>query len=137
MPGVGLDVFDSVTRLLQRQLPRLEAVYLFGTAARGQVRADSDIDLAVLAGTVIPPEVRFALEQQCAVMLRRDVDLVDLHHCPLTLAAHAVGEGRRLFHAHDFNAAAFENSVLSRYCAFNEERRPLLEAIRQRGAIHA
>jgi len=51
-------------------------VYLFGSAATGQMDDHSDIDLAV---TGLPPEVFFrAYSKATAEIPRREVDLVDL-----------------------------------------------------------
>jgi uncharacterized protein len=50
-------------------------VYLFGSAARGVMREDSDIDLAV---TGLPPERFFRAMGQAADILQQELDLVDL-----------------------------------------------------------
>ena len=50
-------------------------VYLFGSAARGILRQDSDIDLAVSG---LPPEKFFEAMGQAADILQRPLDLVDL-----------------------------------------------------------
>jgi predicted nucleotidyltransferase len=129
--------FAAAVALLQSRLPGLAAVYVFGSAARDALRADSDIDLAVLASARIDADLRFDLEQQCARLFGREVDLVDVRSAPLPLQAAIVGEGRLLLAAEPVQEAFFTNTVLSRYCAFNEERRPLLAAIRQRGSVYA
>lgn len=50
-------------------------VYVFGSAARGALRADSDIDLAVVG---LPPAVFFRAASRAADILGRPADLVDL-----------------------------------------------------------
>ena len=50
-------------------------VYLFGSAARGTPRQDSDIDLAVSG---LPAEKFFQAMGQAADILQRPLDLVDL-----------------------------------------------------------
>jgi predicted nucleotidyltransferase len=50
-------------------------VYLFGSAARGQVREDSDIDLAVSG---LPPELFYRAGAAAEDALGRSLDLVDL-----------------------------------------------------------
>jgi predicted nucleotidyltransferase len=50
-------------------------VYLFGSAARSDVREDSDIDLAVRG---LPPERFFRAMGQASEILERGLDLVDL-----------------------------------------------------------
>ena len=50
-------------------------VYVFGSASKGQMRPDSDIDLAVSG---LPPEVFFRAMGIASRAVGRQVDLVDL-----------------------------------------------------------
>jgi predicted nucleotidyltransferase len=50
-------------------------VYVFGSAAHGSLRADSDVDLAVSG---LPPEVFFRAASKAADALNRPADLIDL-----------------------------------------------------------
>jgi predicted nucleotidyltransferase len=50
-------------------------VYVFGSASKGQMRPDSDVDLAVSG---LPPELFFRAMGIASRALGRQVDLVDL-----------------------------------------------------------
>ena len=50
-------------------------VYLFGSAVRGAISEDSDIDIAVSG---LPPEKFFEAMRRAANILQRPLDLVDL-----------------------------------------------------------
>jgi predicted nucleotidyltransferase len=50
-------------------------VFLFGSATTGQVRSDSDVDLAVKN---LPPRLYFSAVNKASDLLGRPVDLVDL-----------------------------------------------------------
>ncbi len=50
-------------------------VFIFGSAVRGLLRSDSDIDMAV---TGLPPVVYFSAVSKASDILGRPVDLVDL-----------------------------------------------------------
>lgn len=50
-------------------------VFIFGSAARGELRPDSDVDLAV---TGLPSQVYFSAVSKASDLLGRPVDLVDL-----------------------------------------------------------
>ena len=50
-------------------------VYLFGSATKGGLRPDSDVDVAVRG---LPPEVYFSAASKASELLGRPVDLVDL-----------------------------------------------------------
>jgi predicted nucleotidyltransferase len=53
------------------------AIILFGSAARGELRADSDIDLAFLAPQSPSPYELFMVSNLLADRLKREVDLID------------------------------------------------------------
>jgi predicted nucleotidyltransferase len=50
-------------------------VFVFGSAVKGQLRPDSDIDMAVSG---LPPRVYFSAISQASDLIGRPVDLVDL-----------------------------------------------------------
>jgi uncharacterized protein len=71
---------DEMKQLIERAVQALKAagareVYLFGSAARGQLRAGSDIDLAVSG---LPPERFYRAGSQAEDALGRPLDLIDL-----------------------------------------------------------
>ena len=50
-------------------------VFVFGSADKGELRTDSDIDMAVSG---LPPRVFFSAVSQASELIGRPVDLVDL-----------------------------------------------------------
>ncbi|MDD3925653.1 MAG: nucleotidyltransferase domain-containing protein [bacterium] len=50
-------------------------VYLFGSAAKGVMREDSDVDMAVSG---LPPQLFFKLMGQAGDILGKPLDLIDL-----------------------------------------------------------
>ena len=104
------------------------ALYVFGSAARGALRADSDIDLAFLGPRGLDPVVVHDVGTRIASRLGRDVDLVDLRTASTVLCAEIVGHGQRLHDANANATAEFEMYALSDYARLEEERRPVVEA---------
>ncbi len=69
-------------------------VYVFGSAASGELRESSDIDLAVSG---LPPEKFFVAMAQAGDALGRGLDLVDLdEECPFTRYLKEEGELQRV-----------------------------------------
>lgn len=71
---------DEMRQLIEQAVLALKAagareVYLFGSAARGQLREDSDVDLAVSG---LPPELFYRAGGQAEDALGRPLDLIDL-----------------------------------------------------------
>ena len=50
-------------------------VFVFGSAVKGRLRPDSDVDMAVSG---LPPRVYFSAVSQASDLIGRPVDLVDL-----------------------------------------------------------
>ena len=127
---------QQLTDTLRDALPDCQALYSFGSWGTGAERPDSDIDLAVLPRTPLDPVQRWDLAQKLASLARRDVDLVDLLRASTVLRMQVVANGQRLYTA-DVNAVEqFEDTVFSSYARLNEERRGILDDVRQRGNIH-
>jgi predicted nucleotidyltransferase len=64
-------------------------VFIFGSASRGELRAGSDVDLAV---TGLPEQVYFSAISKASDLLGRPVDLVDLDD-PTPLVRYLLGSG--------------------------------------------
>lgn len=129
---------QALIAALRAAVPGLRALYLFGSAAAGELRDDSDVDVAVLADP--PLEARRCLElaADLGVALQRDVDLVDLRTASTVLRAQVMETGRRLFYAegHEEHVEAFETFVYSDYARLNEERAGILQDVLARGRVH-
>jgi predicted nucleotidyltransferase len=103
-----------------------QVVYLYGSAAGGRMRCESDLDLAFLSRKRCDPVAVFDAAQRIAARAGCDVDLVDLSLSPAVFRAQVVGKGRRLI-VNDLRAAQeFEMYALSDYARTNEERREVL-----------
>ncbi|KHF26794.1 Nucleotidyltransferase domain protein [Anoxybacillus sp. BCO1] len=73
-------------------------IYLFGSAATGHVRPDSDIDIAFLSDKrSLDHYERFMLAQQSAERLQRDVDLIDLKQASTVFQAQIVSSGKVIY----------------------------------------
>jgi len=71
-----------------------QEVYVFGSTARGTMREDSDIDLAVSG---LPPEVFFRAMARASGALGREFDLIDLDEdTPFTRYLKEEGELERV-----------------------------------------
>lgn len=133
--GVTVDLAPALD-ILRRELPELEGVYLFGSAAVGANRTDSDVDLAFLAGRPIDRHRTLVIQEQIAKALFRDVDLVDLAAAPTILQIQIIGEGR-VVDAPDPDAVAFfEVRVFRDYQELKARRSELEAEIVQRGRVY-
>ena len=57
----------------------VEAIYLFGSYARGEATADSDLDFLVFGGNSFKKTLIFALSEELREAFERAVDVFEIH----------------------------------------------------------
>lgn len=134
MPRPSCDL-TPITEYLREALPSLQAVYLFGSQARGEATTISDVDLAVLLPTPLPAHRGWLLSSELADRLETGVDLIDLRQASTILQHQVITEGRRLW-SRGLESDEFELMVQSEYWDLCIQREPLIADIKQRGSIY-
>lgn len=76
--------------------PGIELAFVFGSAARGQQRPDSDIDVAVQAHAPLTAAFKLGLIGDLAQATGRAVDLIDLRTAGEPLLGQILGHGQRV-----------------------------------------
>ena len=127
---------QTIIETLTRHIPQLIAIYQFGSQVHGTARPASDLDVAVLTRGTIPAEQRFHIAQDLAAQLHRDVDLLDLRAASTVMRIQVLGTGRCLDTKDDEAKAEFEMYAYADYARLNEERRELLQGIKDRGLVY-
>ena len=127
---------DSILKLIRDNVPQTQGVYIYGSVARNQENASSDIDLAVLAANPLPGQARFELAQKIAQTAGRDVDLVDLRSVSTVFQFEILTGGERLAAFEPAACDHFETLVYTSYARLNEERKGILDDIQKRGKIY-
>ena len=91
---IPTDTDQFIKAALQPFSPRL--VVVFGSMARGEETASSDLDIGVMLESPLTVEQRQAMIKALAGALGRSVDLVDLNRVGEPLLGQILKEGRRL-----------------------------------------
>lgn len=120
-------------------LPRLDLLVLFGSAASGRLRPDSDVDLGWVGSSVAPGDealLREALERR----LGREVHLVDLRLASDLVRVEVIRTGRLAFERTPGAWNTFTAEALSRWFDIEPLVTMCAEAVRARalagGAVH-
>ena len=111
-----MDIGKSLQGTIRRVAlshPEVRAVYVFGSRAAGDARADSDLDLGVLYRTPQPLSATLTLEEELARAVGARVDVVDAARAGAFLALDIV-RGERVFCREADEADRFELYVLRR-----------------------
>jgi len=86
----------QVIREFLREFPQIQLAIVFGSAATGHLRSDSDLDLAVAAGSALSEPEKIALIGALAERTGRPIDLIDLHAVTGPLLGQIVRHGKRI-----------------------------------------
>lgn len=111
---------------------RVVALYMLGSAASGTMRADSDVDLAILpaAGRTLGSVERAELGSRIAYDPGREVDVGLVSSSNPVYSRQALLTGRLLFCRDLYYTQLMAASLLGLYDRFQGERKELLNAYR-------
>ena len=93
----------------------IQAVYLFGSRAKGAGRKDSDLDLAVVPRNPSARKRKLEILTDLARIGFTDVDLVFLDTSDMVLKFEAVRHNRLVYRASDFDRGTMYSNVVRQY----------------------
>lgn len=125
----------QIIQLICAKIPAVQAIYLFGSMVTKFVTVESDIDLAILGKQKIDARLIWQVAQELAILLKKDVDLIDLQQASTVMCWQVISTSQRIFVKDKIFAEEFETTALSAYVRFNDERREIIEEIQKRGKI--
>ena len=106
------------------------AAYLLGSAKSGQMRRDSDIDIALLPveGQIIPVQTRLELAAQLEAQMNRTIDIGVISAQNLIYASEAILNGRRIIILQKNYTEIAETRLLGCYFTFRQDRKEVEES---------
>lgn len=120
------ELTDKLVQVILRDFPEAQAIYLYGSFARGEQWPDSDIDLAVL----LPRELARAIgnltmsqtQIDLASVAHREIDLVNVRLVSPLLQTQATGHGQLIYEGDTNARMEFEMLALSMFQDVNQMR---------------
>jgi len=125
----------AIIQHLQAQLPKLLAIYAFGSRIQGTHNAQSDLDLAVLVAGYADPLHLWSLAQTLSDITHCPVDLVDLRAASTVMQYQIITTGECWWQL-DVQAGIYEAFILSEKTALDTARADLLADIQKTGSIY-
>lgn len=113
------------------------AIYLFGSAARDELRVDSDIDIAFLSIHSVDAMDCFESAQDLYEIFKREVDLISLTAASTVFNMQIIANGRLVFCNDDAQRMRYEMMAYKSYAMLNEERQEILKLADERSYIGA
>lgn len=125
-----------IEQCIQQHIANVEAIWVYGSVAKGSAGEKSDIDIAVLAPLPISFQVRLDTIVTLNSRLGREVDLVDMRSVAAVLRKEIVAHGKRIFCADAMRCEMYEDFIYADYARLNEERALILKDIFERKSIY-
>ena len=125
---------ENIINLLSDFNPSI--IYIFGSFARNEIRKDSDIDIAFLTNQNIDEYECFMKAQEIADNIKIEVDLIDLRKASTVFIAQVVGTGNVIYCKDKIAKAYFEMRAFKEYALLNEERKVVLDRIKESGSVY-
>ncbi|MCD4818304.1 MAG: nucleotidyltransferase domain-containing protein [Candidatus Cloacimonetes bacterium] len=98
----------ELAQLLEKKYPEILIAYIFGSAKNGFVKANSDIDLAVLLDDNCDKFIQFKIAVELEKFYNCKVDTVVLNSANPLLIHEVMQKGNRLFERNSAKRAMFE-----------------------------
>lgn len=111
-------------------------IYIFGSFGKGEGRKDSDLDLGIYTDKVIGPYELMLAASNLGFEVKRDVQIVHLKDISTVFAAQIVGNREVLYCEDEYLMASYNMRALKEYSKLNEERKIVLDAIKEDGKIY-
>jgi len=113
-----------------QQIPSVCAAFIHGSAVTGNLRSDSDLDIAILPvqGVRITVQERMAIGGDLESLIGRPVDIGIISTNNLVYAKEVVEHGELLFTRNAFFSECFLSTCLSMYVDLQQDRREVLYA---------
>ncbi|MGE3920898.1 MAG: nucleotidyltransferase domain-containing protein [Gammaproteobacteria bacterium] len=126
---------DTIKLILLKVIPETKLIYLFGSYGTQRQTDDSDIDIAIFCEKKIPELLLWNVQQELAVALNRDVDLVDLLSIDTVFAFQILSTGTCVLASNKNEDNRLQMQIGSEYLRLNEGREAILKDIKKRGQI--
>ncbi len=131
---------QRIIDMLQHEIPALQALYIFGSQQDGTATKKSDIDIAFLSAEKIKSLQRWNISKKLAKELSRDIDLIELSQTNTIFRYQILSTAERIYGS-GYSVESFETLAYSFYLRFQEERKPIVDAIMENksvfGKMHA
>lgn len=128
---------DLQQKLIQtiKQHVNPDFIILFGSFAKGTVHDESDLDLAYFSKQPLSSYERFMLAADLAAIADREVDLVDLKKIDTVFTMQVFEQGVPIYIQDENEYTRQKMRAYSMYATLNEQRAPIIEAIKERGSV--
>lgn len=117
-----------IVKMLKKEIPYLQALYLFGSQKDGSATKKSDIDIAYLSIQALTSVECWDISQRLASLLSMDIDLIELSTSNTIFRYQILSTAERIYGG-GYEVESFETLAYSFYLRFKQERQPIVDEI--------
>ncbi|MGN7478594.1 type VII toxin-antitoxin system MntA family adenylyltransferase antitoxin [Solibacillus silvestris] len=128
------EIKEQIIAILKEKL-KPDFIILFGSFAKGTVHNESDVDLAYFCKQQLSSYERFLIAGELALVCGREVDLIDLKTIDTVFAMQIFDQGIPIDVQDENEYTRQKMKAYSMYATLNEQRAPIIEAIKERGSV--
>jgi predicted nucleotidyltransferase len=110
-------------------------IILFGSFAKGTTHAKSDMDIAYFSDKQLSPYERFLLAGELALVAGREIDLVDIKQIDTVFTMQIFEHGTPIYIGDENEFIRQKMRAYSMFVTLNEQRAPIIDAIKERGSV--
>ncbi|SMB91074.1 Nucleotidyltransferase domain-containing protein [Desulfonispora thiosulfatigenes DSM 11270] len=111
-------------------------IIIFGSFAKESTHKNSDLDVAFISEKKFSDYELFMIAQRLADIIGREVDLIDLTNASTVFQAQIIGTGKVIYCSDEQKRMLFELTALKKYTRLNEERKFVIEKIKESGRVY-
>ena len=126
---------EIIIKQLTKDIPKLKAIYIFGSQADNTALPNSDIDIAFLSDILLDEVTIWEISNELAFILKKDIDLIDIKKTNTIFRVQILSKANRIYCTDNISVEAFESLAYSFYVRFKEERRVIEEQIMKDGKV--
>ena len=110
-------------------------IILFGSIVKGNLKENSDIDIAFLSKQKFNDYDIFMIGQGLADLIDKEIDLIDLEKASTVFQAQILHTGKEIYCTDKNKKILFQALTYKKYARLNEERAPIIKKIEERGIL--
>ncbi len=130
------EVFSIAIDEIKKEFPKIKGIYVFGSFAKKEHNDNSDLDIAILLDKPADTVTLWNVSQNIASRIQRDVDLIDLLAASTVFRFQIISTAKRIDTLNLKTCDAFEDLTYGMYIRLNDERKEILDDIKERGRIY-
>lgn len=126
---------NQIIEIIKKHI-NVKLIYLFGSVITERFNNESDIDIAIVADKILTGEMIYNIKMDLINSLNREIDLIDMNNCSLTVNKEIIYKGKNIYKIDDKFRSEFEYKNVVMFNQYREDIDVIIKKIKERGRIY-